>query len=311
MKLLRKLASLPLWANGCVLTIGNYDAVHLGHQSILRKLYQQGQRFGLPVVVMTFDPHPQEYFLGENSSARLSDCSTRFFSLQQQGVDIMLLLRFNRTLAQTTAEDFIETTLLQQLAVRYLLIGDDFQFGKGRSGNFSMLQQYQKPGVFEVENTTTILQQGQRISSSRVRELLAGGDLAGVTQLLGRAYNLVGTVTYGQQLGRQWGFPTLNLVIRHKPALSGVFAVQVSGLGEHKLNGVANLGKRPTVGGLQTLLEVHLFNFDEAVYGHRVCVEFIEKIRSEQKFESFDALKAQILQDANQAKKRLFDFGAF
>ena len=302
MKLLRTLAPLADLVNGCVLTIGNYDAVHLGHQVILRKLRKRADALGLPVVVLTFDPHPQEYFLGENSSARLSNCSTRYFALAEQGVDIMLLVPFNAELAQTSAEDFVEHTLLKTLNVRYLLIGDDFQFGKGRSGNFSMLKDYEQQGVFEIENTTTILHGDQRISSSRVRELLAGGDLAGTSALLGRPYNLVGRVTYGQQLGRQWGFPTLNLAVNHKPALTGVFAVQVSGIGDHKLNGVANLGKRPTVDGLKTLLEVHLFDFQEVVYGKRICVEFLDKIRNEKKFESFDALKQQIMKDADIAR---------
>ena len=305
MKLVRSIASVPLTSQGCVLTIGNFDAVHLGHQTILAKLRRKADALGLPVVVMTFDPHPQEFFLGDNSSARLSDSSTRFFSLQEQGVDVMLLVPFNAEMASTSAEEFVEQALLGQLNVRYLLIGDDFQFGKGRSGNFSMLKGYEVPGQFEVENTETILQNEQRISSSRIRELLAEGDLSGAAALLGRPYRLTGRVTYGQQLGRQWGFPTLNLPIKHKPALTGVFSVQVGGLGKGRLNGVVNLGTRPTVGGLKTLLEVHIFDFDESVYGRRICVEFVDKIRDEKKFDSFDALKAQIMKDAEEARRRL------
>lgn len=311
MKLVRSIESVLLPEGGCVLTIGNFDAVHLGHQAILQNLRQKRDQLGLPFVVMTFDPHPQEYFLGDYCSARLSNSSTRFFSLQQQGVDIMLLAPFNAAMAATTAQQFIEQTLLEQLQVRYLLIGDDFQFGKGRSGNYSMLKGYEAPGHFEVENSDTILHNGQRISSSRIRELLAEGDLQGAATLLGRPYQLTGRVTYGQQLGRQWGFPTLNLPVRHKPALTGVFSVRVAGLcngkprSDTKLGGVANLGTRPTVDGLRTILEVHLFDYNESVYGERICVEFVDKIRGEKKFESFEALKAQIMRDAEEAKSRL------
>lgn len=257
------------------------------------------------MVVMTFDPHPEEFFLKENSSPRITDRATRYFALRNQGVDVMLLLRFNKSLAQTSAEDFISEYLIKSLKVRHLLIGDDFHFGRNRSGNIQMLREYSCEGKYQVEDTDTITDGGERVSSTRIRRLLEQGNMETAERLLGRRYNLVGRVIRGQQLGRQWGFPTLNIAVNHKPVLTGVFAVEVKGINGGALAGVANLGKRPTVDGLQTLLEVHLFDFDKSVYGERVCVEFVHKIRNEQKFESFDALKAQIKIDADRARELL------
>ena len=285
------------------MTIGNFDAVHRGHRQILKILRERADSLGLPAVVMTFDPHPEEYFLKEKSSPRITDRATRYFALRNEGVDVMLLLRFNASLAQTTAETFILEFLIGALQVRHLLIGDDFHFGRNRAGNFAMLKAFSAEGQYLVEDTETILDAGERISSTRVRHLLEQGDLEAAERLLGRRYNLVGRVIRGQQLGRQWGFPTLNLAINHKPALTGVYAVEVKGINGSTVAGVANLGTRPTVGGVRTLLEVHLFDFDKSIYGERVCVEFVRKIRDEQKFESFDALKAQIAIDTERARE--------
>ena len=284
------------------MTIGNFDAVHIGHQQILENLRKEAKTRGLPSAVMTFDPHPEEYFVGGASGSRLTNLATRFFALQQCGVDLMLSLPFNQSLAQTEAEDFIRDILVKSLGVRFVLVGDDFRFGRGRAGNFAMLQSMATECGYTVMDTPTIEHHGRRVSSSYVKELLQGGDLDTVATLLGRRYSLSGRVIRGQQLGRQWGFPTLNLAIRHKPALTGVFAVTVAGIDDDPLPGVANLGKRPTVDGLRTLLEVHLFNFDRSVYGRRVCVEFVRKIRDERKFDSFDQLKNQIMKDAESAR---------
>lgn len=305
MKLIRAIRSPHLPKQGCVLTIGNFDAVHLGHQQILKTLRKRADSLGLPAVVMTFDPHPEEYFLKDKSSPRITDRATRYFALRNQGVDVMLLLRFNQSLAQTTAEDFIAEYLIDALKVKHLLIGDDFHFGRNRAGNITMLKEFSTQGNYEVEDTDTIIDQDERVSSTRVRHLLERGDLESAKRLLGRRYNLVGRVIRGQQLGRQWGFPTLNLAINHKPVLTGVFAVEVKGLNGKVVPGVANLGTRPTVDGLRTLLEVHLFDFDRSIYGERVCVEFVQKIREERKFDSFDALKAQIKKDTERAREFL------
>lgn len=305
MKLVRRIDSAALPTDGCVLTIGNYDAVHIGHQQILKRLRDKANAIKQPVVVMTFDPHPEEYFLADRSTPRLTNLSSRYFALRDNGVDVMLLLPFNKKLATTTAEEFIQRYLVDALKVRYLLVGDDFQFGKNRQGDFEMLQAAAAAKGFEVENTDTVLFQQERVSSTRIRTLLTEGEMNLAATLLGRRYFMSGKVIQGQQLGRQWGFPTLNLAVNYKPAITGVFAVNVKGLGGSSLPGVANLGTRPTVNGLTTLLEVHLFDFDRLVYGQRICVEFIEKIRNEKKFASFDALKAQIMRDAATAKAML------
>ena len=309
MRLVRSVESADIRNTGCVLTIGNFDAVHRGHWHILERLCAQGKSLGLPAVVMTFDPHPEEYFVKSDGASRLTDTATRFFTIAEAGVDLMVSLRFNRELAETTAEDFVREKLVYHLGAKSILVGDDFRFGKNRQGDFSLLQRLGEEEGFTVEDTKTVLADGERISSTRIRKLLEAGDLDSAKRLLGRPYNLVGRVIYGQQLGRQWGFPTLNLAVHHKPALSGVFAVRVRGASESPVFGVANLGKRPTVGGLQTLLEVHLFDFDQSIYGKRLCVEFLQKIRGEQKFDSFDDLKAQIKKDADQARDIVASMG--
>jgi len=310
MRLVRSAQAAGVAKTGCVITIGNFDAVHSGHLKILSRLKRKGAELGVPVVVMTFDPHPEEYFVGADSATRLTDTGTRFFALQAAGADIVVSLRFNKALAETTAEEFVSRQLVSELGARFILVGDDFRFGKDRAGDVELLKKLGKENSFTVEDTATVLSDNERISSSRVRGLLAQGDLPGAQALLGRPYNLVGRVIHGQKLGRQWGFPTLNLAIHHKPAVTGVFAVQVRGLnGSKSLFGVANLGKRPTIGGLQTLLEVHLFDFDQSVYGMRICVEFLDKIRGEKKFESFDDLKSQIMKDVQTAKELTTQIG--
>ncbi len=305
MRLARHANAAGVSESGCALTIGNFDAVHLGHQRILATLRRRADERGVPAVVMTFDPHPQEYFRGVDCAPRLSTLSTRYFALREHGVDVMLCLRFDGRLAGTTAEEFVRDVLGEQLAVRHLLIGDDFCFGKDRGGDFELLSRMAGPTGYTLERTDTLSRDGERVSSTRVRNALDAGDLAGAAALLGRPYALAGRVVHGQRLGRQWGFPTLNLAVRHKPALTGVFAVRVAGLDETELPGVANLGTRPTVDGLRTLLEVHLFDFAREVYGRRICVSFIEKIRAERKFPDFDALKAQILRDSERARELL------
>jgi len=302
MKLFRSIDSIDMPDHGCVMTIGNYDAVHIGHQQILKRLRKKADQLDLPMALMTFDPHPEEYFLGDRSAPRLTNAGSRFFALREHGVDLMLMLPFNRKLASTTAEDFINRYLVEAMNVQYLLIGDDFRFGKNRAGDFDLLGKASALHGFEVENSDTILFAKERVSSSRIRTLLERGEMELAAGLLGRRYTMSGKVIRGQQLGRQWGFPTLNIAINHTPAVTGVFAVEVKGLGQAVISGVANLGTRPTVDGLKTLLEVHLFDFDQVVYGQRICVEFVEKIRSEKKFDSFDALKTQIMQDAKKAR---------
>ncbi len=305
MRLVRSTRSADVADQGCVLTIGNFDAVHLGHRKMLASLRSQGIHLGLPTVVMTFEPHPGEYFSGSRGFPRLSNLSTRFFALRDSGIDIMLNLRFDRRLASMEAMEFVRNILGKELAVRYLLVGDDFRFGRNRRGDFELLSSMTDELGYDLERTETLSLHGERVSSTRIRRLLSQGDLNSASELLGRPYTMVGRIIRGQQLGRQWGFPTLNLPIHHTPALTGVYAVRVQGLDDKPLPGVANLGTRPTVGGLRTLLEVYLFDFDRSVYGRRVCVEFVARIRQEQRFDSFDALKRQIQKDCVQAREML------
>ena len=330
MKLIRSINSPDLPRNGCALTIGNFDAVHIGHRKILQNLVAQAKKRQLPVVVMTFDPHPQEYFArlvrmpgrasqevagpdsgrdvrADSAAARLTTTATRFFALRECGVDIMLSLKFNHALARTDAEQFIRRYLVEGLNVKYLLVGDDFRFGAKRAGDFKLLEQMAQQHGYEVERFDTMKQHDNRISSTWIRELLTGGDLELVGSLLGRRYAYAGRVMHGDKRGTAWGFPTVNLAIRHKPALSGIFAVWVSGLGEDALAGVASLGKRPTVRAAvsQTVLEVYLFDYHGDAYGRRICVEFVKKIRDEEKFANYDELIKRIAKDVHIAKEML------
>lgn len=308
MQLVRSLNSPGLPGGGCVLTIGNFDAVHIGHRQILRALTAKSRQHGLPSVVMTFDPHPQEYFRAHVDSAppaRLTTTASRFFALRECGVDIMLSLRFNRRMAHTGAEHFVRHCLAERLKVRHLLIGDDFRFGAGRAGDFRLLEALAPQCGYALERVDAIERHGRRVSSTRIRELLAAGDLAGAEQLLGRRYAHAGRVVHGERRGRQWGFPTINLAIRHRPALTGIFAVTVRGLSEAPLPGVASLGSRPTLSQPKTVLEVHLFDYHGDAYGRRVCVEFVAWIRAEQKFDSYEALIKRIGEDAEAARRLL------
>ena len=304
MKLVRSVDSKLIPDGGCALTIGNFDGVHLGHQMILRRLVEKGAELSLPTVVMTFLPTPNEYFQKQKSSPRLFGLSARYLSIRERDVDVMLALPFNSGLANTSAEEFIRRFLVQGLNIRYILTGDDFRFGKGKMGDHGVLRRFGQEYGFMAEQFHTVSDSSARISSTRIRKALARGDLKVARQMLGENYSMMGRVIHGDKRGRQWGFPTLNIAVR-KPPFTGVFAVCVEGIDEDRYFGVANLGTRPTIGGLKTLLEAHLFDFDRNIYGRRICVEFIGKIRDERKFDSFDQLKTQILADC-EAGKRFF-----
>ncbi len=302
MKLARSIDSINIPEGGCALTIGNYDGLHLGHQMILRRLVEKGEEMSLPTVVMTFLPTPDEYFQKQSAAPRLFELSARYFSIREYNVDVMLALPFNSALANTSAGEFIRQILIEGLDIRYILTGDDFRFGEGRGGNHGVLKRFGQEHGFIAEQFKTISDASSRISSTRIRCALANGDMNAARQMLGRNYSMVGRVIHGDKRGRQLGFPTLNIAVR-KPPFTGVFAVCVRGIDQDEYYGVANLGARPTVGGLKTLLEVHLFNFDRNIYGRRICVEFIDKIRDERKFDCFDQLKNQILADCEAGKQ--------
>ncbi len=282
-----------------MLAIGNFDGVHLGHRALLERLVTTARQQGFPSAVMTFEPHPRELFTPEQAPARLTSLREKLALLEACGISEVYLLHFSRKLAGLTAQDFIERVLVGGLAVRHLIIGDDFRFGQGRAGDFALLQSAGQTHGFGVEAMHTIEVAGERISSSAVRDALGSGDLEHAARLLGRPYSIAGRVVHGDKIGRQLGFPTANIQLKRKRvALTGVFAATVSGLDKRFLPGAASLGVRPTLGeGLRPVLEVHLFDFDRDIYGAHVTVHLLHKLRDEAKYDSHAALAAQIARD--------------
>jgi riboflavin kinase / FMN adenylyltransferase len=287
---------------GCVLTIGSFDGVHRGHRMLLDRLVAKGRELDAPSMLLTFEPTPREYFRGGIVPARLTRFREKVTLLGATELDRVLCLPFNERTANTPAEWVIDELLRKLLDVRYLIVGDDFRFGKGARGDYRMLQDAGERGGYGVAQMGTLTQDGERVSSTRVREALWRGDLALAQRLLGHPYFMMGRVVYGRQLGRQLGAPTANIRLqRYRTPIEGVFAVNVRGL-DREYEGIANVGVRPTVDGKEPLLEVHLFDFAGDIYGQLLTVEFAHKIRDERAFPSLDALKEQI--DADIARTR-------
>ena len=287
---------------GSVISIGNYDGVHAGHCELIRTLKDQARAFSAPATVMTFEPYPQKYFRPDDPPTRLTTFREKLKLLQDSGVDRVICLRFNQDLAETEADEFIERCLVERLDVRHLVVGEDFRFGRGRTGSVELLREFALAHGFGVNGVNTVRIDGERVSSSRIRELLRNGNLNRARALLGRRFSISGHVAYGDQRGRTWGFPTANIYPRYVYVpLRGVFAVLVTGVGGRVLNGIANLGHRPTVSGDKFLLEVHCFDFDKNIYGQRIQVEFCRWIRNERKFNGPAALQTQIRKDVDQS----------
>ena len=305
MRLIRGLSYLQPFENGCVLTIGNFDGLHLGHRTVINKLAERGERLGLPVVAMIFEPQPLEYFLGDNSPSRLMRLREKVIEFAKLPVDNLLIVRFNRYFANCDAEQFVDDILIKQLNIKHLVIGDDFHFGKARRGNFALLKEKGKQHGFSVEDTGSYQTAGLRISSTLIRDALGEGDLAQAEKLLGRCYSVCGRVAHGDKRGRTIGYPTANIrMFRKNTPVNGVFAVTMTGIDGLEFEGVANVGTRPTVdGGSKVVLETHLFDFDKEIYGRYVEVHFKQKIRDEMRFQSLEQLQAQIEIDAVEAKK--------
>ncbi|MDF2784691.1 MAG: adenylyltransferase [Pantoea eucrina] len=304
MKLIRGIYNLKQQHRGCVLTIGNFDGVHRGHQALMAQLIAEGRKRNLPVVVMLFEPQPLELFAGEKAPARLTRLREKLSWLQQAGVDAVLCIRFDRQFAAYPAQRFISELLVEKLDVRFLAVGDDFRFGAGREGDFLLLQKAGAEYGFEVISTQTFCDSGKRISSTAVRQALAQDDFAQAQQLLGHPFSISGRVVHGDALGRTIGFPTANLPLRRAVTpVKGVFAVEVLGLGAQPVPGVANIGTRPTVKGLRQQLEVHLLDTHMDLYGRHIEVVLKQKIRDEQRFASLDALKEQIAKDVVTARQ--------
>jgi riboflavin kinase/FMN adenylyltransferase len=307
MRITRGIPHSSLVEGGCVATIGNFDGVHLGHQMIINNLVEQGQKLGLPAVVVVFEPHPLEYFKASEAPSRLTRLREKIAHLKALPVDLVMLLRFSEQLANLEPEDFVRNYLVDGLTVRLLVVGDDFRFGKQRRGDFELLQSLGAVHGFTVSDSATLLNDGQRISSTAIRQVLEAGDLDQARQLLGRPYSVCGRVVHGDGRGRQLGFPTANIqLFRKKSPVRGVFAITAEGLSEQPIPGVANVGIRPTVGGDQrVLLEAHLFDFDEDLYGKQVEIIFQQRIREERTFASIQQLTEQIGKDAQQARQLL------
>jgi riboflavin kinase/FMN adenylyltransferase len=304
MQLIRGFKQLEILEQGCVLTIGNFDGVHAGHNIVINQLAKKGQLLNLPVVVMVFEPQPLEFFLKDNAPVRLTRLREKIGHLEKLPVDNLLMVNFNQKFADLDPEYFIKEILVNRLKVKYLVIGDDFHFGKSRRGNFALLQKAGEQFNFHVIDTVSYLMEGNRVSSTQIRDALSQGDLLKAKQMLGRYYSICGKVIHGNKLGRKIGFPTANIqMLRKNTAIEGVFAVTMTGLNRAETYGVANVGTRPTVnGGTRVVLETHLFDFNQDIYGKQVEVHFKYKIRSEMRFESLDDLKQQIQLDTAQAK---------
>lgn len=304
MKLIRGLQNLSAAHHGCVLTIGNFDGVHRGHQALLARLKAEGQARHLPVMVMIFEPQPMELFAGDRAPARLTALREKLALLAGCGVDYVLCIPFDRRFAALSAQNFVSELLVSQLGVRYLAVGDDFRFGAGRQGDFLLLQAAGREYGFDVISTHTFCEGGVRISSTAIRQALQNDDLVLAEQLLGHPFTLSGRVVHGDALGRTIGFPTANLPLRRRVSpVKGVYTVQVNGLDATPLAGVANIGTRPTVAGLRQQLEVHLLDVTMDLYGRHIDVVLRSKIRDEQRFSSLDELTAQIAKDVVTARR--------
>lgn len=291
-------------APGCVATIGNFDGLHLGHQHVIRHVREKAAELQLPATVISFEPLPFEYFKPQQA-ARIYPLRDKCRRLDELGIDQFVCLTFDNKFAHLTPEAFVHDILLNSLQVRYLVVGDDFRFGHRRQGDFALLEQMGGQHSMQVVDLQTFAcGSDKRVSSTRIREHLIQGELSLANQLLGANYQLSGRIRHGDKLGRTINFPTLNLRMPENLTLcKGVYAVKVHGLKDKVLEGVANLGTRPTVGGKETRLEVHLFEFQDEVYGRHVRIEPVHFIRAEQKFESFGALREQIERDVVTAKE--------
>jgi riboflavin kinase/FMN adenylyltransferase len=304
--LIRGLHNLRERHRGSVVTIGNYDGVHRGHQHMIAAVRAKATEFDLPATVITFEPTPREFFEGDAAPSRLTRLREKLEALWQYGVDRVVVLRFDRRMQSMSAADFVDRLLVRGLGIRHIVVGHDFHFARRREGTIDTLREAGARHGFGVEEVGQFLLDGERVSSSLVREALNRGDLDRATELLGRPYRIAGRVRRGRRLGRTLGFPTANLALHRKVVpLWGIFAVRVSGAGLTHHAAVASLGTRPTVNGTDPLLEVHLFDFDGDLYGRYLDVDFVARLRDEKKFPSVEALVEQMHRDAAAARAAL------
>jgi riboflavin kinase / FMN adenylyltransferase len=306
MKLVRGLHDLTKADRGCVLTVGNYDGVHLGHQHMIRVLIERAAELRCASTVLVFEPSSKEFIDPAGAPPRLTRWREKFLALAAQGVDRLVTLRFDDEMRAMSPQRFVDELIVGALSARHVVVGDDFRYGTKAQGTIHSLRAAGESHGFGVEQVAAFVVDGVRVSSTAVRERLENGDCAGAARLLGRRYRMMGRVVYGKALGRTLGFPTANLrLMRRKSPLWGILAVRVYGIEGVPLDGVASLGTRPTVNGVEPLLEVHVFDFDGDLYGRAIEVEFIAKLRDEVKFDSLDSLMVQMKVDAAQARDLL------
>lgn len=306
MELVRGLHNLRAEHRGSVATIGGFDGVHVGHQALLTALKQRADELRLPTTVISFEPNPREFFMGKAAPARLQRFREKFSTLAACGVDRFVCLHFDEALRSLTPTQFVEQIICAALDVRWLVVGHDFQFGRGREGSLANLRELGRIRGFGVDEFAPHLVSAERVSSTLIRRALTVGDLTRVTAMLGRPYAISGRVVHGEKLGRSLGFPTANLRMQRRLIpLSGVFAVRTSGAGLHAAASVASLGTRPVVNGVEPLLEVHVFDYDGDLYGQHLQIEFIARLRDELWFPSLEELTAQMHVDAAQARQIL------
>jgi len=293
-------------ANGSVATIGSFDGYHLGHQALLGYVLKEARERSLPAILMSFEPTPKEFFAADKPPARLMRFREKFDALSAAGVDIFFCPRFNDEMKNISAATFIRQILVHALNVRHLVIGDDFRFAQDREGHLDMLRRAGRTLGFTVEQMPSVIVGDDRVSSSVIRDALWNGDLDLATKYLGRHYRMSGRVNYGECVGRELGYPTANVNLdRKQSAVMGIFAVRVSGKDWGPLDAVASVGTRPTFDGLKPLLEVHIFDFDQDIYGEYIHVDFIARLRSEEKFAEIDMLVEQMDRDSEQAREIL------
>lgn len=299
-ELIRGLHNIKAKHQHCVVTIGNFDGIHRGHQGLFQLLKERACEQKASTLVITFEPQPNEYFLPNQPVPRLTRWREKCYWLDQIGIDYLLIIPFTPMFSNLKAENFIHLILVNLLQIKQIIVGHDFHFGHNREGNIDLLKQQKK---FTTETMPSLKVEGERVSSTRIRQALKEGHQSLAERLLGRPYTMMGRVGHGNKLGRQLGFPTANIAMGRKmPPVQGIYIVRLHGIAPTPLPGVANVGIRPTIGGTRSLLEVHLFNFDRDIYGKHVTIEFCKKLRDEERYANLELLKAQIEKDAETAR---------
>jgi len=308
MRLVRHLADMPFpdLGDGSVVTIGAYDGLHLGHEQLLHRVRMAAEEFRMPSVVMSFEPTPKEFFGGDKPPARLMRFREKYEALAAHGIDIFYCPRFDSQMRSISSDDFIRRILIHGLSARHIVVGDDFHFARKREGNIGHLQRASAALDYHVEQVPSIIVDGQRVSSTAIRDALWSGELDVATSLLGRPYRMSGKVVLGERVGRSLGYPTANVDLRRRQsAVMGIFAVRVQGLAGGSRDAVASVGNRPTFNGTKPILEVHIFDFDEDIYGEYIHVEFVARLRGQVKYDEVEELVAQMHRDADNAKSIL------